>query len=387
VLHKTNEFLLFVVLEGAHYALVKVHIRVKKVEVFDGFTLSLKTWKDGITSVLKRYGLLPNTSRSVGALTYNDRETPFAYQTTKMTATNTWDVFHGPGFQQSDSHSCGPLACAHAFNILHNNKEESKMTGTAMEVREWVMSTYKEMLEAHNLPYIAQVQFEDLTASCNIKDIPIVVSPPLPSNDDSAFERMHSSERKRRLKSLNEAKGRQRQDKANKKMKKYFMDSIKVEVGETVLIHVDRDQRSRGVALGFPAIVYAVSESKSVKAVTQNGILSEGTKKKPFWVPYDKWTLKEAAVLPAVLLKIQDSIHNKTFDEKEERLISVKTAQSQLHEHNIVGATRCGCKKQCTSHSCRCKLAGTLCYSGCGCGGNCLHTLTKVEEFKKKLGK
>eukprot|EP00980_Cylindrotheca_fusiformis_P009325 scaffold2047_cov129-Cylindrotheca_fusiformis.AAC.4 len=446
--------LVFVALQSNHYAVV--HIILSEVatggviEVFDGLHYRLDTWKEPIIRILKRYGLVPTSRRTSGALQFSDNYTPYTYYSQRTRnikkeeeapcCTGAWEVVHGDIEQQRDSSSCGPIACFTAYNLLAESCDKKKkiICTSVDEMRKTVIGMYKEFLKELDLPHISHVQYEDLTQQKTNKPdndagrpsvivdlsimtkgappaAPVVAqkkgnegkdvdmslhdhhclssfqatvlpkdntSPTLvisnPTEEESAVEdqRKRAVNEKRRLKSLNEAKGRERQDRANKKAKRHFLETKEIQKGDTVLIRVGLTERNRANPLGFYAIVYDVApKSKGVRVVTEHGIVSEGKggNKVASWIPHEKWMFRDVA-LPNALSQKRCAILDGSFNPSNENMVSIKVAQQKTHCLSIVGVSKCGCKKKCTSASCRCRSRDTMCHSGCGCGGLCQHS-------------
>ena len=196
---------------------------------------------------------------------------------------------------------------------------------------------------------------------------------------------------------LHEAAGRMRQDKQADKMKRLHREGLNVEAGTIVTVRVPKEQRSRTSSQGVLGVIYSVSKVGSVKVASSNGIISGGSPAVPIWLSSDEWSTVDLMPnqLEGMLKKRFDKIITGKFKPEEEPLVSLKKAQKLMLGHEIVGVTRCTCKKMCISLACKCRRFNTICGSGCGCGGKCDHSknltsiassqVTEPPSKKKKI--
>ena len=187
------------------------------------------------------------------------------------------------------------------------------------------------------------------------------------------------------LKIVSDVKKRQdtQAEKMKKRQEKYAKESGAA-IGAIVRICNDRrDIKNPRCTFG---VIYEVSESAGgILVSTEHGILVSGVKRRPYWVPSDRYEVMAAAddehaglcVTPKL-----EQIHKTILDGKFDRS-TAKTCSLSEEQKSFLGASPvralsgCKCKvsgnatKTC-ARTCSCIKNKRPCSSKCLCNGNCL---------------
>ena len=104
------------------------------------------------------------------------------------------------------------------------------------------------------------------------------------------------------------------------------------------------------------------------------------------WFPSDRWAIKDKTIPSSEELRlVRVSVESGKDDILGKTLVTVSGAHKHMLPDSAQGLNRCGCKKTCTSKSCKCRKNGTMCYSGCGCGGNCDHSQNMSDNLVRRM--
>ena len=124
-------------------------------------------------------------------------------------------------------------------------------------------------------------------------------------------------------------------------------------------------------SMGVLGVVFHVSSLKSVRVVTEHGILVHGNKR-PASFPHDKYQIRRKSQVKwhgGPLERLQKTISEGTFDESSQSRVTLQAACRLIHGGRT-GRSKCSCKKRC-GPSCGCRKASRRCTSACKCLGNC----------------
>ncbi len=144
------------------------------------------------------------------------------------------------------------------------------------------------------------------------------------------------------------------------------------------VVTVKCDYRAVSFAIGIVGVVYEVSTFGSARIATIAGLLSSGSRKGPWWIPADQYTIRygandEANITPQ-LLTIGEAILAGTYNTNNS---ASKCTIQQAHQVIVQAVSpcrksKCGCKGgECKVGRCGCIKKGFKCYSACLCNGNC----------------
>jgi len=327
-------------------------------------------------------------------------------------------------FQQTDSSSCGPIACGVLWNLLSNGLFEPSHHYTVVGLRRFIVDQYQKWIDMHKheiylvrkvgpkmAGFYSEIPGKDSTLSVSpnpTSPIPTTASLPLtptklesPMSNNSDAEPIFSPPtikrepledspterdttiRQTETKQLSDEIARKRQAEQGEKMeKRYIVYSEKVDIASVVQIKIDKRDRAKANCLNFNAIVFAKNKLKSsFKCVTEFGIIGHGsgTKKQHRWMTLDQLIIlrnENRVTISPSLEALRKQIKEGSFQEQEQPTISVKGIH-QLHIcHTTAGSQTCRCrstKKKCSS--CICSKNGRMCSSGCACNGNCCNPL------------
>lgn len=189
------------------------------------------------------------------------------------------------------------------------------------------------------------------------------------TKDDIGNDVAASQEKRQKTREAADKKRRGVQDAQARKMRKRFVESARIELGEAVVLKVDERDRANHNPLGIQGVVASRAGSgRNVYVVCAAGVLS--AKNKPIaYAPEEMGVLKNPT-LPSKLRSIQESVRNGTFDMKLQPVTSVANAHKVLYGSDSHGRGRCKCKNGCAKH-CGCRRKKIPCSSSCICNGNC----------------
>jgi hypothetical protein len=141
-------------------------------------------------------------------------------------------------------------------------------------------------------------------------------------------------------------------------------------------VKVPKEQRSRASNQGILGVVARVSEQYSIVVATEFGVIASGNPKKPHWLSVDNYEVKSnsATMMRKPLVTKYNEIVVGRFNVYQEKMISLKEAHILMLGHKFTGLKICKCKNGCNKKSCSCRQNGSVCGSGCGCGGTCSHS-------------
>ena len=168
-------------------------------------------------------------------------------------------------------------------------------------------------------------------------------------------------------------------------MMKRFSNNFSIAVGDIVSVTVPKEVRSRTRGIHLLGVVFSVSKrAGSVAVVVKQGILAEqGT---VHWLSSDKIEKKPdnaSFALEDEVKQYRAMILEGSFKKESVPLVSLAAAHRALVDVKHQGIHRCKCKTgKCTN--CICSKNNTLCFSGCGCAGNCNRTLLLAEQLKQE---
>ena len=144
------------------------------------------------------------------------------------------------------------------------------------------------------------------------------------------------------------------------------------------VVTVKCDYRAVSFAIGIVGVVYQVSTFGGARIATIAGLLSSGSRKGPWWIPADQYTIRygandEANIIPQ-LSTIREAILAGTYNTNNS---APKCTIQQAHQVIVQAVSpcrksKCGCKGgECKVGRCGCIKKGFKCSSACLCNGNC----------------
>lgn len=168
------------------------------------------------------------------------------------------------------------------------------------------------------------------------------------------------------------AKKRRRQDSQAESMKKRRLRHVTagLKIGAIVVVKVDH--RDVYHARGVPGIVFDFSESSGgVQVVTEYGVIAEGVSKSKYYIPSDRYVVKNDDVLISEnLAAIRESVLASTFDVDNTERVTLRAAHAAMVGVSPAVRRGCRCRSKCTAR-CGCCRANAACTSQCSCSGNC----------------
>ena len=113
--------------------------------------------------------------------------------------------------------------------------------------------------------------------------------------------------------------------------------------------------------------------------MTVHGVISKDSKEDHiYFLSCDRYKiLDHGCTIPTKLMRIQETIKNKTFDEGKHKNITLKPAYHCEYGRTTFGKKKCKCHGVCAK-ACGCVKMGQRCHSGCLCNGNCANQHNQV---------
>ena len=380
-------------------------LKKKRIRIFDGLkdkdlsnSFSTSVYKATVPTILAKHGI----SISRGSILEIKPNSQFQYELEALKG--KWLLEYDEDFLQEDSCSCGPLACMKAAELLSDGKLILQEP-----IRKSVLELYNEMLHGdhRNILYVDKMNmvdidwesqpcddYYDMSMTVGGAQNPLDLTSSPPRADRGTALKAHQKQGTRvlqndRLESIRSTKStraqmegfaRKRQKIQAERVIQQFEGSVKVEKGDVVVVVPDVRERCTGNSLNIVGIVIDVGKGAGVKVVTQSGILSHGTGKRPLYVPHDRW-YKTDSPIHLKLREYQASILGDTFNEKGIPRVTMASAHKQQTKQPTVGVPKCQCgKKGKCGNRCSCCRNNLPCSSGCKCGGTCPY----MREFNFK---
>ena len=130
---KTDNIITYAHTSG-HYSLLQFSIATKEIVVHDGFREGIMKWQKHAHYVLKKFGLLSMTSKARHEISTTNSRDSFETETRHS---KKWTMKFSGRFKQVDSHSCGPLCCATAWELFNGEAipEFSKLDHASLRQR------------------------------------------------------------------------------------------------------------------------------------------------------------------------------------------------------------------------------------------------------------
>ncbi len=175
-----------------------------------------------------------------------------------------------------------------------------------------------------------------------------------------------------------EKKRESQREQAAKMIKMQGQDIANKVAAPGAMVTVKCDYRTVSHSIRIVGVIFEVSKFGGARIATITGILSSGSRKGPWWIPFDQYAMryvtnKDANITPQ-LMEICNAILAGTYKVNNSTpKCTIQEAHQQITQAiSPCRKSKCGCKGGAfKTGRCACIRKGFKCTSTCPCNGNC----------------
>jgi hypothetical protein len=319
-----------------HYALLKVAVNMKMMNVYDGLGWKIINWTDYANHVLVRCKLLTAAEmENTEWVTFEDKLILIEKGSSVKDPDVLWQMGREMFIQQTDGVSCGPIVMAKIFNAFgiagfDNRIGLDGMVGVRRNVvktvlgllnkyignmdvidptsEKWCLLCHKELSKPQG-SRIFKCCSKEVHGRCMANLLELALTPACPfCNSDIPADKVIGLDVQCAAEKTtesnytdNDVRSTQRSTALDKKRKRQDRQALKMtelrakharESGAALgaLVHIGKDRRdvcNPRSAIGV--IVDLKSGTGGIKVCTEDGVISQGANKKDFWIPSDMY--------------------------------------------------------------------------------------------------